>query len=83
MNNTPRAALNNAGGRRLHMCGRRGQVIWLGGHFQKAACSTEGRTFQWKLKQVLVQVSLSTNVYCDELENSSVLKIFLNSSAGH
>jgi len=36
-----------------------------------------------KLKQVLLQVSLSTNVYCDELEDNSDLKIFMNAAAGH
>jgi len=53
---------------------RRGQLIWLGSNFEKAAYS---------LKQVSVQVSLNTNVYCDELEDISDFKILLNASAGH
>jgi len=53
---------------------RSGQLIWLGSNFDKAA---------YGLKQVSVQVSLNINVYCDELEDISDLKIFLNASAGH
>ena len=49
-------------------------LIWLGGNFENAAYS---------FKQASVQVSLNTNVYCDELEDISDLKIFLNVSAGH
>ena len=45
----------------------------------------EGCGFCKKLKQVSgsVQVSSSTNVYCDELEDISDLKILLSASAGH
>ena len=53
---------------------RSGQLIWLGSNFEKAAYS---------LKQISVQVSLNTNVYCDELEDISDLKIFLHASADH
>ena len=51
-----------------------GQLIWLGSNFEKVAYS---------LKQVSVQVSLNANVFCDELEDGSDLKIFLNASADH
>jgi len=30
-----------------------------------------------------VQVSLSTNIYCDKVKEISNLKIFMNASAGH
>jgi len=54
---------------------RRGQLIWLGSNFEKVA---------YGLKQVSVQVSLlKTRVYCDDLEDISYLKIFLNASAVH
>jgi len=53
---------------------RSGQFICFGSNFEKAAYS---------LKQVPVQVSLNTNVYCDELEDVSDLEIFLNASADH
>jgi len=48
---------------------RSGQFIWLGSNFERAV---------YILKQVSVQVSLNTNVCCDELEDISGLKIFLN-----
>jgi len=53
---------------------RSGHLIWLGDKFEKAAYS---------LKQVSVQVSLNTNVYCGELRYILYLKNFLNASSGH
>ena len=44
--------------------------------------SAEGHNV-WKLKQTSVQVSLSTNVCCVELEDILDSKIFVNASAGH
>ena len=57
---------------------RGGQLIWLGCNFEKAAYSG-GPYFL-----LAIEASLgSTNVYCDELDDISDLKIFLNASAGH
>ena len=54
---------------------RSGQLIWLGSNFEKVA---------YGLKQVSVQVSLlKTRVYCDDLEDISYLKTFLNAFAVH
>jgi len=42
----------------------------------------EGRTFLWEKKQVSAY-RLSTNIYCEKLEEISDLKSFLNAAAGH
>jgi len=75
-NSTRRVTQNLSASRSLPplLCSRCGQLISLGGNFEKAAYS---------LNQVSVQVSLNTNVYCDELEDISDLKNFLNASVGH
>jgi len=46
-----------------------GLLIWLGGHFEKAAIS--GGPYLWKCKQASIQVYISTNIYCDRLEEIS------------
>ena len=64
-------------------CSKAGWAINLARASFRQPRTAKGSTFQWKLKQVSIQVSLSANVYCDELEDISDLKIFLNASAGH
>ena len=61
---------------------RGGQLIVLRGHFEKAAFS-EGPYVLMEVDATLGLVSLSTNIYCDKMEEISDLKIFLNVSASH
>jgi len=66
-----------------YLCAVQGRAINLTrGHFEKAACSgvpyllLEIEASRRKWKQVSVQISLSTNVYCDNLRFEDFTECF-------
>ena len=59
-----------------------GQLIVLGGHFEKAAFSG-GPYLPMEVETSLSWFSLSTSIYCDKLKEISDVKVFLNACVGH